>query len=435
LAEHRTLVGEVLSRTEDEAAYALGAIFDNPAWSSVAFRYWDTVAAPWLDLHSQSPSARHPLYRGLRSVDAASAQHLVVEAIRWLAVHGDALDARFVLHPLLGRELDGETAGRAVRLGVEWLGIHGDALDARFVLAPLLGRELDGEAAGRAVRLGVEWLGIHGDALDAQFVLHPLLERKLGSHERAVTVEASRCWLDSHGDTPEAGYVLPPLLALVSEDDSDVRDRAERWVCVNPTDPGIGFVAKYLSRRGWLNERIATVLIQGARTNPGCDDLAWRLAGVAKQLSAFPGVIHDLLTVLETHLATLPPEGAGSINTKSEYDGLFEQLSRRLRTGIAAARLDDLLDAWLRRPEALSRHCSADTYFTALVSRILSLVNSGRFTPAEVPPLLGRLKEWIERWQCPGDPGIVDDARVMVANAEQLAAAAPAVIQPSELAW
>ncbi|WFE31699.1 serine protease [Micromonospora sp. WMMD975] len=209
LEGHEREVGGLLAEQQDEGAYALGAVMDNPSWSPVAFGRWDTVVAPWLAVHARTFSARHLLYKGLRA--SVSDDRLVRESIEWLAVHHRA-EATFVLRPLLQRELSDEQAAVVVRRALAWLDDHATTLNAQFVLQPLLDRELSDEQAAKVVRHALAWLDDHAATFNARFVLQSLLSRELSGGQADVAVRHALAWLDDHLAALDAGFVLCPLL-------------------------------------------------------------------------------------------------------------------------------------------------------------------------------------------------------------------------------
>ena len=358
--------GQVLKGQADEGAFALGAVIDSPCWSSVAFANWQSLVAPWLLHHSRTISARHVLYKGLRAVDTIQTGDLIPEATQWLAAHGTLLEASYVLAPLLAREDLGEQAAPAVEHAQAWLAAHSTTPEASYVLAALLAREDLGEQA-------------------------------------APAVEHAQAWLAAHSTTPEAGYVLPPLAMRlpIEELDSAFLEKVDRWVESNTTDPGISFIAKYLNRKGVITERIAMGVVKMVTANPRDENIAWDLSPVARTLDQYPSLAADVITALEMHLRMLPLETT-RINSRSQFDGMLEQLARRAccRNGIIAARLDDLIDMWLDRPESLTSSTTEGSYFNALLSRILSLVYAGRFSRNDRRSLLERIRTWIGHWQC-----------------------------------
>jgi hypothetical protein len=617
LADRAVRVGEVLAESEDEAAFALGAVVESPCWSSVAFENWASVVAPWLAHHSRSISARHLLYKGLRAVGALQAVGLTSEALQWLDVHGTRLEAsfvlarlvapgdvdndatqraithahtwlnihpttieaRFVLQPLLARDdLDHDTAQTAITHAHTWLNTHPTTIEARFVLQPLLARDdldhdtaqtaithahtwlnthpttieagfvlqpllarddLDHDTAQIAITHAHSWLNIHLTAAEAQFVLHTLLARTDLNHDAAqAAITQARTWLNAYAATTEAGYVLPPLLAradlnrdaaqaaithartwlnihhatteaqfvlhpLLARDDLDhdaaqaaitharnwlnidnatteaqfvlhpllARDdldhdaaqaaisHARAWLKIHPTtisagfilppliarltnaeldseilqiinhwvefnaaDHGIGFIAKHLARKGAMTETVAAGVVTLAKTNPYDDEIAWHLSPIARGLDRYSSLTADVMSALEACLRSLPAQEDSAVNNDSQFDGLLEQLARRVSccSGIAAARLDDIIDAWLDRPESLTHKCAQGTYYTALLARILSLMYSGRFSSDGQQALLKRLRSWVDHWQCSQDEERRTVATALIDQAETI---------------
>jgi hypothetical protein len=363
LKGHAATAGQLLADTSDEGAYALGAVLDNPAWSVVAFEFWDLLVTPWLARHSRSLAARHLLYRGLRSAPSNAKNLLAGEATTWLQEHGTLPEASFVLDPLLGRDLDQETAATAVADAMTWLQEHGTLPDAQYVLSPLLGRDLDQETAAAAHGYAMTWLQEHGTLPDAQYVLGRLLTR---------------------GDVGEIRQLIV--------------DRAVTWTEVNGV--GSDLVSKFIVRQRLITERIASLLVTWAINHPADTDVGWRLNGVAKGLNRWGDLLDGLLRAVERILWTMPPE-ATSLNDHSEFDGTFEYLCRSIRIGIPAAWLDDLLRIWIARPEAFSPHCSKGTHYLSLVSRVCSLLVIKDTSPPHPHVLLDRLEVWVHEWDCP----------------------------------
>ncbi|MEV6239751.1 hypothetical protein, partial [Lentzea sp. NPDC051838] len=232
--------GEALARGEDDGAYAIGSVLESPAWSPVAFTAWTDVVDPWLRQHARSISARHLLYKGLRSDVGETDEHLVPESMAWLEDHGNTAEAGFVLAPLLARQLPGDVAGEAVGFGLAWLAIHDDLVEARFVVSALLGRELPGDVAGEAVSLALAWLAIHGDLGEARFVVSALLGRELPGDVAGEAVGFGLAWLAAHGDLGEARFVVSALLGR--ELPGDVAGEA------------VGFGLAWLAAHGDLGE-------------------------------------------------------------------------------------------------------------------------------------------------------------------------------------
>ncbi|MEV6239752.1 hypothetical protein, partial [Lentzea sp. NPDC051838] len=317
---------------------------------------------------------------------------------------------------LLGRELPGDVAGEAVGFGLAWLAAHGDLGEAGFVLAPLLGRELPGDVAGEAVGFGLAWLAAHGDLVEAQHVLQSLLARELGDEDGEAAVGLAMAWMNLHGREPGAQFVLGRLLLreLGVVRRQVVVDMALVWIAHNGV--GSDFVSKYVARQRLMTETVAAATVMWASKNPDDEDVWWRLSPILRDLRKWPHLLMPLLTAVERATWTLSSENLSARNSKSEIDGLMDQLCRRrgLKYGIPAARLDDVLVLWLHRPESLSPHCSPGSYYLDMLFRVTSFVIvPGRF-PGDPQHLLDRLEAWIENWQCAGEQR--DEARSHVAR-------------------
>ena len=111
---------------------------DSVTWRTAAFDAWQELVVPWLARYSRSLTARHLLYKGLRSEDPSTAAQLITDAFTWLDQHGTTPEAQFVLGPLLERDLDSAAATAAVGHAFTWLDQHGTTPEARFILKPLL---------------------------------------------------------------------------------------------------------------------------------------------------------------------------------------------------------------------------------------------------------------------------------------------------------
>ena len=237
LAGSAAAAGARLAETEDEGAYALGAVLDSVAWRDTAFEAWEAIVGPWLDAHAQSPAARHLLYKGLRARDERIVPRLVREALAWLETNASSREASFVLAALLAVELDAVARGAVVDRAVAWLALHGEAVEAEFVLAASLGVELDAVARGAVVDRAVAWLALHGEAVEAQFVLAASLKVELDAVARGAVVDRAVAWLALHGESVVASFVLAALLGVELDLDAVARgavvDRAVAWLALH----------------------------------------------------------------------------------------------------------------------------------------------------------------------------------------------------------
>ena len=403
-----------------EAGFVLGPLLERELDAGAAGAAVSRALA-WLDAHGTTLDARFVLHSLLeRELDAGAAGSAVTRALAWLDAHGTILEAQFVLGPLLERELDAGAAGSAVTCALAWLDAHGTTQDAGFVLRPLLERELDAGAAGSAVTRALAWLDAHGTTQDAQFVLGPLLERELDAGAAGAAVTCALAWLDAHGTTLEAQFVLGPLVAHkgINGLQAVILEDVDRWLEVHPSEAV--YISKYLARQKLFTQRIAAAIIGWAKANPGDEDIGWRLSGLARKIDHYPALSSGLLDAVEYSFRALPSDVNG-LNAHSEVDGLLENLARArsMYCGLAAARLDDLIIAWLSRPEALTTNCSKDTYFTGLTSRIISLMYVGRFEVEEATLLLDRMRIWIGNWQCPRDEVMREGSLLLVVRSEE----------------
>ncbi|MET8308816.1 serine protease [Micromonospora sp. NPDC005173] len=265
LEKHGPEVARLLAEQQDEGAYALGAVMDNPAWSPVAFGRWETIVAPWLSVHARTFPARHLLYKGLRA--SVSDNRLVRESIDWLGVHHNRAEATFVLRPLLQHSLPDDLTRTTVRHALAWLTVHDTSLNAGFVLGALLERDLPEEHAATLVRHALTWLTHHDTTPNAGFVLGPLLERDLADEHAATLVQHALTWLTHHDTTPNARFVLGPLLKrdLADEHAATLVQHALTWLTHHDTTPNAGFVLQPLLERD-LPDKHAATLVQHALT-------------------------------------------------------------------------------------------------------------------------------------------------------------------------
>ncbi|RIV39942.1 serine protease family protein [Micromonospora radicis] len=257
LVANATAAGALLAAPQDEGAYALGAVLDNPPWAQSLFQHWPQLGKPWLDRHGVSMPARHLLYKGLRTVATPQAAQLIEVATAWLAQHRTALEASFVVTPLLNRDdLPPADARHGIDSALHWLDQHGGLPEAQFVLHALLDRtDLPPAQTPSAIGHALRWLDRHNDLPDAQFVLHPLLGRTDSSPDDARhAVTAALQWLDQHNDGAKAGFVLSPLLGrtqLTPDDTQHVVTAALRWLDQNIDSRAAQFVlAPLLDRAG-----------------------------------------------------------------------------------------------------------------------------------------------------------------------------------------
>jgi hypothetical protein len=173
-----------------------------------------------------------------------------------------------------------------------------------------------------------------------------------------------------------------------------------------------------------MTERIAAAIIQIVTENPSDRETVWHLSPLARCIDHYPSLAGKLISALELHMRMLPNE-VTDVNDQSQFDGMLEQLTREVNfcCGVIAARLDDIIDTWLDRPESLTGNCAAGSYFNALVARILAMAYSGRFGPDQQPLLLERIRIWIGRWRCSKSEAqrrlafaLVDQAEVVLAD-------------------
>jgi len=389
----------------------------NSEQACAAVRY----ALDWLASQGTAPQVDFVLRALLERHDlnGEQVQAALAHALDWLAAHGTATQAGFVLRALFQRDdLDAEQIATTVQQALSWLAAHGTSPDAAFVLGSLLGRQgLGRESAEAAARCGVDWLSQHDVALEAAYVIRRLLERSLPDDLTASTVQHARNWLACYEMALDAGFVLPPLITRLGKGqlDEDLRQMADRWMTAYADDEGVIFIAKALSRHAPLTEQVAAAVIHAVLANP-------------RKMLGFLGLIPVIFEAWERHIRTLPPEPA--LTVASEIDKLIDLCARsgEYRLGTPAARLDDVLMNWLDRPEALNDQCSSNTHYTALVTRALALIYSGRYAPAERDALLSRLRGWLDHWRCA--PAHRTEALAQISWAERWAAGDPTTEPP-----
>ncbi len=297
LAENSSALGITLAAGDpDEASFALGAALSDPPWSETCIDHWQELIAPWLARHGILLEARHLLYRGLKHVPSGSAGTLSDTALAWLITRGAAIEAGFVLAPLLARtDLKEDQASAAVTRAIAWLqSEHGKAIEAEFVFHSLLARtDLTETQASSAIAEAFAWLqSEYGNAIEARFVLHPLLARKdLTADQASAAIAGAVAWLKSeYGKAIEASFVLAPLLArtdLTEVQASAAIAGAVAWV---QSEHGnaieAGFVLPPLLARTDLTEVQASAAIARA--------IAWLQSEHGNAIKA-QFVIHSLL--------------------------------------------------------------------------------------------------------------------------------------------
>ncbi|WP_199514616.1 ATP-binding protein [Nucisporomicrobium flavum] len=264
LAENGVKVAAVLAQTDNEGAYALGAVIESVAWRNAIYALWTSVVDPWLAKHSQSPDARHLLYRGLRAEDCPARSDLASLAMRWLDRHVSRLDASFVISPVLALQhsLDPAVSKSCVAYALAWLDQHGTDPSAGFVYYSLLPRDDLGDRSAAAVGHALAWLDQHGTGQSAQFVYSGLLARDDLGDRSAVAVGHALAWLDQHGTGQSAGFVYSGLLA---RDDLGGRSAAAvghalAWLDQHGTGQSAGFVYSGLLARDDLGGRSAVAV-------------------------------------------------------------------------------------------------------------------------------------------------------------------------------
>ena len=262
LRQHAQALGQSLCQNEpDSVAYALGAVFDYHPWSRLAVEHWDELVAPWLASNGTSIAARHLLHRGLKTLSAASGQHLLPAALDWLRMHGLRRQATFVLAPLLAwdKQRLGEQQPEILKLAMQWLAYehNGVTAEAQFVFNPLLAwdKQRLGEQQPEILKLAMQWLAheYNGVTAEDQFVFNPLLawdKQRLGEQQPEVLKLAMQ-WLahEHNGVTADAGFVLPPLLtnpALDRESRTRCSDLAVSWLRTYPERDDATHVLKHL---------------------------------------------------------------------------------------------------------------------------------------------------------------------------------------------
>lgn len=260
LQTHASALGKVLEAGDPNlTSYALGAILSGPPWDEIAIQHWTEIVSPWLSTHSSKPEARHLLYKGLKHVSADQVT-LVNPALAWLAAHGSAAFATFVIKPLLDRkDLSKPDAEQAKTLAFLWLEQHHNRLDAQFVIYTLLERtDLSNAEAVQAKRSGFQWLEQHHNAFDAEFVISSLLERTdLTIPDAAHARGFALTWLKGHSGTVSASFVIYRLLERrepASAETEHVKGLAFRWLGVYETIPEARFVLDPLLERTDLTE-------------------------------------------------------------------------------------------------------------------------------------------------------------------------------------
>ncbi|MGB4228578.1 MAG: hypothetical protein WBJ68_18420 [Candidatus Dechloromonas phosphoritropha] len=223
LRQHAQALGQSLCQNEpDSVAYALGAVFDYHPWSRLAVEHWDELVAPWLASNGTSIAARHLLHRGLKTLSAASGQHLLPAALDWLRMHGLRRQATFVLAPLLAwdKQRLGEQQPEILKLAMQWLAHehNGVTADAGFVLPPLLTNPaLDRESRTRCSDLAVSWLRTYPERDDATHVLKHLLQAAGTYPDEVPFRESLICaghWLDKNPEHSEKRFVIARLLRM-----------------------------------------------------------------------------------------------------------------------------------------------------------------------------------------------------------------------------
>lgn len=424
-AEARSILSPLLVRTDlaDSAPATIGH------------------ALTWLDAHGTTAQAGSVLARLVKRADLSGRGAAIAKfALAWIEYHPAEADADYILASLLGRTDLADSAPAAIGHALSWLDANGTTAQADFVLARLLERADLGEHTISAFRHGLDWLAYHGAEREAGFVIRPMLafDNISGADELTVKRRAQE-WLAPHGRSPEAGFILPALITRLTEEElnPEFLQVIECWMEANPADATIGFVVKQASRRSALTERMAVLVIRSVQAAADTGQTAWLLTIVAQSISRFPSLAGELLSTVELAMRRLPGLD-GPVNSQSEFETLLDALIHReeYHLGIFAARLDDVIIAWLDRPQSLPDECSRGFNYASLVRRAIAIAYSGRFAPGYRDALLARLRAWIPHWRCTtNDESQRTYALALLNQAEAIFSGEPDRARASVLPW
>jgi len=279
LSDNALKLGQALIQNDsDTAAYALGALFDYPAWNDAAQTSWDDLIAPWIEHFGSQPAARHLIHRGLKSLPDNALLH---PALSWLERNPELNSGSYILAPLLGWDTMRLDNQQEVLLDatIRWLEFGDNAIsqNAEFVLSPLMHWSSDrfGNKQRFILSAALRWLGHANNAVaaNAGFILSPLIEwdkARLGTHQGAVLDAAIR-WLNhpSNSTAADARFIFNSLIdwdeARLGSKQQDILRATICWLKHpdNISSQSAGFVLPTLlkwSAEG-LSEHQTTVLI------------------------------------------------------------------------------------------------------------------------------------------------------------------------------
>ncbi|WP_393058751.1 trypsin-like peptidase domain-containing protein [Streptomyces sp. LN549] len=359
--DHADTIGRIMRYDSNVGSYALGAVCSDSPWSAAAVRCWEQIVGPWLAAFGTDVNARHLLYRGLRHLPDDSARRLGRTALGWLRFHGHTDQAKFVLRPLLSRDLlSAGDARQAITTALAWLGADDRIAqqDAQFVLSPLLDRtDLTPDNARRAIAAALTWLDTdnHKANIDAQYVLNTLLDRPdLTPDDARQAVTTALAWLDTddHITTAQAGYVLDPLLEHTVLTPHQVRQAITATFAWFGTDDrgthlDAQFVLNSLLSRGDLTHDEACRAITTALAWLDADSHAAALEAkfvldpLLDRAELTPGEAGRTVAAALTWLGT----GHHAAMTGSEF--VLEALLRQLPSEEMPAQVTGFVEAWL----------------------------------------------------------------------------------------
>ena len=218
----------------------------------------------WLRKHAEAREARWlitALLRPGRTLPPEEFEAYSAAARRWLARHGEKIDAFMLISHCLGSRQP-ELARQAAISGAIWVQRHAAVPDAAIVLGPLLRRTRHFTPELREQTL--KWLNRHAMTYRGPEVIRALLNRYhiLDAQTRSVTVRKAVEWLDVHTDH-DSGQYHQLLGVMLAREDPDVAVRvitlAMAWIERHGSSRHVRFILRRLLRRRDLPEEVRRI--------------------------------------------------------------------------------------------------------------------------------------------------------------------------------
>ncbi len=420
------------------ASYVLTAVLRSPHLSAPDHRVWLDAGLAYLRIHQVHPASQFVLAQIMnrRDVDPPVLAEVYSLALVWLAANR-IQPAEFPLRACLERKDNDGQVGEILQHALGWLDAYGDHASASFLLEVILRRsDLDIPTLAGAVAQSAAWLEHFSDLEGAQFVLNSLLLREdLAESSRRDIVRRADSWLDLFRDHETASFVYGPLLlsyvrleldteSLLANATAWFRVHAETtgsmrlvqaliqlgieyldqvfsgdefdWWLVSQVDsPEFSFVSKTALMSESPSEGVIFSALLWCSRNIDDTDFSWRMFGVLRHIGRYERYKDMAISLIETFMW----HARASLATRhDEIDPLICTMCSAFRTGIVAARADDVLVEWIATPNSISAPAGPRAQSITLISRIVALRLAKRLEHLSTEALLLKLDPFIRSW-------------------------------------